>query len=242
MKKVVVVLGMHRSGTSLLAQLLYKCGLFLGTDLRNENAPDNPNGYWEHSLVVSIQEDLTQDLNCDWYGSYADKPLPSNWLNFACTKIAKRKLLSAVNYELSHESCWGFKDPRTMRFLPLWNEIFNELKVQPIYILGVRSPENSIASLVKRDLISEFLAEKIWFINNATALATLNHSLACIIDYDTWFYDAAHNIAKLQKALPFLNYNKSHFETTLDNNLRHSSNLLVENSTRLLYEILRSVN
>ena len=35
---------------------------------------------------------------------------------------------------------WGFKDPLTAILLPMWQEIFDELHLEPFYIQAVRHP------------------------------------------------------------------------------------------------------
>ena len=57
-KSPIIVLGMHRSGTSLLTRALMECGLYLGEegDLVSPHEADNPEGYWEHKQVVSIND------------------------------------------------------------------------------------------------------------------------------------------------------------------------------------------
>ena len=44
----VIVLGMHRSGTSALAGLLHELGLEMGSSLMSGRADENEKGFWEH--------------------------------------------------------------------------------------------------------------------------------------------------------------------------------------------------
>jgi hypothetical protein len=47
-KMPILICGMHRSGTSLIAQMLAACGLYLGeqSDMMQAHPHDNPSGYW----------------------------------------------------------------------------------------------------------------------------------------------------------------------------------------------------
>src|ERR1700722_7368760 len=73
----VCIAGMHRSGTSMVARLILKGGLFLGEDsdlVRAES--DNPDGYFEHSRFLSINERILEIFEGGW-----DMPptFPAGW-------------------------------------------------------------------------------------------------------------------------------------------------------------------
>src|SRR5260370_30538384 len=63
----IVVAGMHRSGTSMVAALLYHAGLYLGA--RKElmpPGPDNEDGYWENVRFVELNEELLRAAGGGW--------------------------------------------------------------------------------------------------------------------------------------------------------------------------------
>ena len=66
----LLVLGMHRSGTSALTRVLNLLGVALGDDLMPPG-PDNPLGFWEHQGIVSVHEALFAELDRRW-----DDPRP----------------------------------------------------------------------------------------------------------------------------------------------------------------------
>ncbi|MBM3573769.1 MAG: hypothetical protein FJX52_15635, partial [Alphaproteobacteria bacterium] len=79
-RNVVVILGMHRSGTSAVARLLAQCGLQLGDDLLTQAELDNPNGYWEPRGIVAVHEALLDRyLDRTWYGPKSCLPYPAQW-------------------------------------------------------------------------------------------------------------------------------------------------------------------
>ena len=82
--RALLVLGMHRSGTSVAAGALRLAGVDLGTDLMAP-APDNPKGFWEHSGVVAIHEQLLAALGRAWNDP---RPLPGGWLGSAAAAAA----------------------------------------------------------------------------------------------------------------------------------------------------------
>jgi hypothetical protein len=69
----VIVLGMHRSGTSVLTGTLGLLGAALPTDLV-EAAPSNPKGHFESRSVYNIHERLLAALGTAWYDFRAIGP------------------------------------------------------------------------------------------------------------------------------------------------------------------------
>ena len=65
--QIVCVLGMHRSGTSLITRVLNLLGVYLGPDAHlmtpNEN---NPSGYWEHQLITDLNDEILSRLGGSW--------------------------------------------------------------------------------------------------------------------------------------------------------------------------------
>ena len=76
---LVLVLGMHRSGTSLLGGVLQHLGLALPGDVIAADK-HNPAGYFEWDQIVEIQENLLIDLERWWPSEQGCLPLPSAWL------------------------------------------------------------------------------------------------------------------------------------------------------------------
>jgi len=66
MKEIVFILGMHRSGTSMLAQALDRLGIPIPGSLLPATA-DNPNGYWEPRELVSPNNKTLQALGRPWW-------------------------------------------------------------------------------------------------------------------------------------------------------------------------------
>ena len=66
----IIITGMHRSGTSMVSQILYRCGLNLGE--MDDLAPadgvtnDNPDGYWEKVSLVKLMDRILLRLNSNW--------------------------------------------------------------------------------------------------------------------------------------------------------------------------------
>jgi hypothetical protein len=186
--RIVLILGMHRSGTSMLARLLAAQGLPLGASLLDRPARDNRHGYWEQAEIVAVQEALLDGCDRTWHGPNGLQPLPAGWLQAPATRAAKARLTAIVAQEMARSGgLWGFKDPRSLRLLPLWREIIAALALEPVFILAARSPGAVAASLMRRNRLSRRFAEALWAAHTIDALTGAGAELAAVIDYDGWF-------------------------------------------------------
>ena len=63
----ICITGMHRFGTSLVANLLYSCGLYMGEaeDMMPATV-DNPKGYWENRKFIDLNDEILRELDGNW--------------------------------------------------------------------------------------------------------------------------------------------------------------------------------
>jgi hypothetical protein len=184
---VVVVLGMHRAGTSLCARLVQRLGVDLGGPLM-EAGFDNPDGFQEHKGIVEQHQRLLRALDAGWNTIRAVQPVPAGFWHSPAAADAMEALRHIVTGQLrAAGGAWAFKDPRTIRFLPLWTRLFDTLGVRPRWVLAVRSPAPVVASLVARDAMPPAIAELLWLEHYLDALRHLGPRLAGIVHYERWF-------------------------------------------------------
>ena len=139
----MVVLGMHRSGTSLLSNALH----VLGVDMADETdhvSPKNPGGFWERPELVAIHDEILAAMGRPISLPSHVLPFRPAWWRAKEVQALKPKLKAYLREQLADsENPWGFKDPRTCRMLPLWREVFRELNLEPVYVVAVRRPAES---------------------------------------------------------------------------------------------------
>jgi O-antigen biosynthesis protein len=154
----IIVLGMHRSGTSAIAGMLHHLGVALGSRLMPAST-ENLRGYWEHVDIVTLHDAVLAALGRRWSDVRA---LPAGWETGAPAQEARRLLRRILTRDFAGLAVWGVKDPRMCRMLPLWLPLFQEMNVSPRIIFSLRHPDEVAASLQKRDAISGGRARLLW--------------------------------------------------------------------------------
>ncbi|MEM7592579.1 MAG: sulfotransferase [Cyanobacteria bacterium P01_A01_bin.83] len=166
-QSVLVIAGMHRSGTSLATSLLKSSGVFIGDRLMAEGT-GNLKGHFEDWDFVDLHRDCltAQAVNREGWTTQADFSFWGEYLERAKTLIAAR----------SKYSIWGWKDPRTTLFLKSWQQLIPQAKFVFIY----RSPWEVVDSLFRRgDLVFKTAPEiaiKTWISYNQAILKFCAHT------------------------------------------------------------------
>lgn len=201
-RPVIVVLGMPRSGTSLLANLVHVLGVSLGDNLLHANQ-NNPEGYWENADICQVQQEILDGPSVFDVPTNSVLPIPVSPEPSPAFTKAKEQLIELLTRELGRApGLWGFKDSRTSRLLPLWKEVFDELNVEPIYLLALRHPLAVAASMAKLWETSPGLAQLMWITHNLEVLtSTRSTPVRMVVDYDRWFTQPREQLAALVAAL-----------------------------------------
>jgi hypothetical protein len=150
--QIVCVLGMHRSGSSLLTQVLAGNGYELGPKLVDAS-PTNPMGHYEDRFVVDTNKRLLRAFGGTW-----DRPpnLPDGWLT---APAVHRELARARRYHrdvVRQRPRFVFKDPRTSLVLPFWQRAFGDMS----YAVTFRGRSDVVRSVISRQ--GQWLARNQW--------------------------------------------------------------------------------
>ncbi|MGE3297448.1 MAG: sulfotransferase family protein [Porticoccaceae bacterium] len=201
-RRVVVILGMHRSGTSLLAQLLQFLGVNLGNNLDVVATASNPDGHWEHAKILRIQHGLLESLGRGFFTPRSILPMKPGWWRDPALEPVKQQLAAIVRDEMAHSmGLWGFKDPRTLLLQPMWREIFGSLNVKPLYVVSIRHPTEVAQSLAKRDSSSLRHGELMWLMYNMNIARYLEGEDLAVVHYPDWFTKPETAAQKLMERL-----------------------------------------
>ena len=144
-RTALVVLGMHRSGTSALTGVLGQMGCDLPKNLMGP-AEINPKGFFESNLVTGLNEDLLASAGVTWFSF---PRFPADW--FASPKAAefleRAGAVIAADYGRSH--LFALKDPRLCRLLPFWRQALGDAGCQPAFVCIHRHPREVADSLLR---------------------------------------------------------------------------------------------
>lgn len=193
-RKAVIVLGMHRSGTSTTSGILNILGFDLGKAIMGANEA-NPKGFFENHRIMSYNEDLFKMLHVNWHNTVG---LLEQWWNTTEIDLFTKRLTSLILDEFTFESPLLFKDPRICILLPIYLEAFKVLNIEPFFILTYRNPDEVAESLKKRDNFSCHKSARIWIDHMLKAEKHTRNYPRIIIDYN---YILADPIAALKKML-----------------------------------------
>lgn len=148
--KPVIIIGMHRSGTTMITKMLENLGLFVGNqkEINNEALFFWDINNWIFDITNS-RADLPHNFQ---YLNPKTKEILINDLNYLIQSGQKKKFLGDKNGHYKSlkdiDFPWGWKDPKNSFTIDLWKEIF----LDPIVLHIYRNPIDSISSFIERDL------------------------------------------------------------------------------------------
>lgn len=153
----ILVMGMHRSGTSAVTRMLNLLGVDLGSRLIAPGE-DNPLGFWEHAEAVAQHERLLASFGMTWDDP---QPLPEGWLESDAAKDAVAGIRAIADSDFASSRMWAVKDPRLSRFVPLWRKALKS-RVRLKAVIVSREPDNVALSLAGRNGIPAGVAQLLW--------------------------------------------------------------------------------
>lgn len=193
----LLVLGMHRSGTSALTRVLNLLGVELGDRLM-EAGPDNPLGFWEHADVVAVHEALLAALERSWDDP---RPLSDGWLDSRAAREAHEALIAIVRRDFGASRLWAVKDPRLCRLMPLWRRLLAEIGIEPRVVLVSRHPSEVAGSLQRRDGLPVAIGELLWARYLLDAVRGSEGCRRGMLAYQDLLHDWRGAVARIDQAL-----------------------------------------
>jgi hypothetical protein len=177
----LVVVGMHRSGTSAVARVANLLGFAIAKNLL-EPQHDNPLGFWEPKGLVDLNDELLAYAGRDWHDPRPIAPAIFKDLNTPHWIARAEALLKA---EFPSQIPITLKDPRLCRLLPFWQHALRQAGYRPIYLFVHRNPLDVAKSLLVRNGISMEQSQLLWLAYNLEALEALGKErLLAFLSYD----------------------------------------------------------
>lgn len=219
----IVVLGMHRSGTSALTGVLSLLGIHPGESLLPAMEDVNPKGFWEHAEVVAIHNELLEAFDSSWHD---EAPLPGEWWKLPAATACRSRIVDVLRRDFGNRAIWLIKDPRMCRLLPLWQDIFRDLACQPRFILMLRNPAEVAHSLRKRDDMPDISSCLLWLTHMLEAEYRTRGLPRAFVNYEDLLSDWRGTTTDIAQTLGLtwpvaIEDAAPSIETFLDPSLRH---------------------
>ncbi len=198
-RTAILVLGMHRSGTSAVTRVLSLLGATLPERLMPK-AEGNPVGYFEPMEIVSIHERLLASADTEWsdWGAF-----PQEWYRSASREAFLAELTEAVTRNYGDDGLFLVKDPRLLRFVPLWRDLLTDARVRPAAVLPFRNPIEVALSLKRRDGFPQEHGFLLWLRHVLDAEFHSRDLVRAFVSYDRLLEQKRMATYGLIESLPF---------------------------------------
>lgn len=233
---VVLVLGMHRSGTSSVAELIAHAGYQVPGDQLPVAEEVNARGFWESRQVVDFNERILSESGLSWFSLQMS--------NVDISDSLYSEMLEWLTLQIKLHQNLVIKDPRINILLPVWCRLLDELSVDLHIVFVNRYPDFVASSLEKRDGFSLHTGFALWLKYNWEALSALNNRSATFVDFE----ELVSSVEEKKFLIESLGkqYIQEEFSHIIDGELVRNSKVLTEITTdvvvmaRSLHQFLQS--
>src|SRR3984957_17965365 len=158
-RQAIVVLGMHRSGTSALAGVL--CGLGAAAPKKTLMGPHpcNQKGLFEALGLAQAHDEFLAAAGSCWHDW---RKFDLQWARSKAAAQHSAKIRTVLTEEFGDEPMIVLKDPRICRFVPYTLSLLADLNVNAVAVLPVRNPLEVALSLQRRDNFAVPKSMMLW--------------------------------------------------------------------------------
>lgn len=233
-RTAVVVLGMHRSGTSAMAGVLHLIGCDAPATPM-EASVSNKKGYFESEPIYKFHSTLLDSTGSQWDDW---SPITSDWQDSPSARTFLKQAAALIHQEFGASRLFVLKDPRICRLVPFWEQALAACEVVPRFVLTHRHPVEVAASLFKRDKIDHVLGMLIWLRHVLDAEKSTRGKPRCFVSYEGLLSDWDKTVQVIQEKVdlpiaPITVKTTKKVEAFLDAGLRHNveaAQLVLENA------------
>ncbi len=207
-QQAVLVVGMHRSGTSAVTRMLNLLGAELSDNLLGA-AAGNDLGHWEQMDALRLHEEMLKSAGAAWDDIFGVEP---GWFHSPAARHYADALTDLIRTRFPGAPLFAVKDPRMALFVPVWVEALRVLDITPRFVLPFRHPAEVEASLRTRHLHGwkmEWPAgqgELLWLRHVLAAERATRGHLRSFVPFDAlladWKREAKRMAAQLDLAWP----------------------------------------
>jgi hypothetical protein len=193
----IQILGMHRSGTSMIARILNLLGANLPVNLMG-GGTGNTVGHWESKRLVKYNDKILKQLGSNWDDW---RSIDKSALSTQLKQNIKTDYRSILDDEYGDAALFSVKDPRLCRFNSLFSEALAESDVQLKIIFAIRNPLEVCDSLEQRNGMDRDNAALLWLRHVLDAEHSSRRQLRTFVNYSELLADWPAVISELAAAL-----------------------------------------
>lgn len=218
----ILVLGMHRSGTSAVAGMLGDLGCRLPSDLM-EATPMNPKGFSESTSISMLDDELMGRLGSSWFDW---RPLRIEPESEAYQEFLPRAV-DATAQAFADEDFAVLKDPRISRLVPFWEAVLERTGREVFFVHVHRDPREVVASLDTWAGYDPAYGELLWLRYVLDAEAATRHRPRAFVSYANVLTDWSAEATRLADRLDLTWPHPAHLDgdsadAFVDNSLQRS--------------------
>lgn len=194
----LLVLGMHRSGTSALTRVISLLGAGLPANMLGANE-GNPTGHWEPQRIVDINDRMLAETASHWddWRRFDNSALPPERQAAYLDEIA-----DILRQEFGAHPLFVLKEPRISRFAPLYLDLLSQQDVETKVVVIFRNPLAVAQSLQKRGGMSITYAALLWLRHVLDAEKSTRHLDRIFVSYENLMADWRPVVDRLIGELP----------------------------------------
>ena len=181
----LLVLGMHRSGTSALTRVLNLLGAGLPRKLLGPGE-GNELGHWESTAIIEFNDAMLKELGSNWYDW---RPLSLSYLKPQRLDELRTEASDIIEREFGDQNLIVLKEPRMCRLSEFYFKVLEDLDFDIRPILIVRKPLEVTSSLEKRDGFAESHSGLLWLRHVLDSESATRERRRAIITYDDLLND-----------------------------------------------------
>ena len=218
MKKMILVLGMHRSGTSLVTHMVSRMGAYTGESYELEEAnTSNEAGHFEYKKIRLIHDEMLAECGLTWRSIAT---VSTRVINPLWDKHYKQRISCELDHLFDKHDTIVIKDPRMAYFLPLWKNLSEEKKIIVEYVYIVRNANEVAESLYKRDGLPVSFGMSLWEHYNLLIQSFLCNKKHLRLCFDELF--DIHGTDRISLYLFKVTTNAGNMKGVVKNELRHN--------------------
>lgn len=196
--QLIVVLGMHRSGTSAITRAFTTMGISLGDRLMPPAAGNNAKGFWEDIDISSLDEKMLHEVGSSWH---ALLPILDKDVRKLEENDYLERAIGMLHGKVADNSAFGLKDPRIAKLLPFWKKVFSRCEYDVRYVLAIRNPLSVAKSLLARDGMEREKSFFLWLNHVLASLVESEGAKRVVVDYDALLSMPDRELSRMAKAL-----------------------------------------